>query len=101
MRPNRYVRKLNPEEQQALRGLYRRTDDPDVRTRCQMILLSGQGQTVAQIADATLFDQDTVLYWFDRYEAENLKGLENRPLPGRPPKSGSGVRSGTASLGGA
>ena len=93
MRPNRYVRELRPEEQQALRELYRRTDQADVRTRCQMILLSAQSYTVAQIAELTLFDQDSVLFWFDRYEAENLKGLQDRPQPGRPPKSGSVVRS--------
>lgn len=89
MRPNRYVRKLSTEEQQALRELYRQTEQADMRTRCQMILLSAQGHTVAQIAAWTMFDQDSVLYWFDRYEAENLKGLQDRPRPGRPPKSGS------------
>jgi len=101
MRPNRYVRELRAEEQMALRELYRHTDQPDVRTRCQMILLSAQGYTVAQIAELTFFDQDSVLYWFDRYEAENLKGLQDRPQSGRPPKSGAGVRGRTASLGGA
>lgn len=34
-----------------------------------------------------MFEEDTVLYWFDRYEAEKLKGLEDRPRRGRPPKS--------------
>jgi len=58
-----------------------------------MILLSAQSYTVAQIAELTLFDQDSVLFWFDRYEAENLKGLQDRPQPGRPSKSGSVVRS--------
>ena len=91
MRPNRYVRKLSTEEQQALRELYRQTDEADVRTRCQMILMSVQGHTVAEIAEWTIFDQDSVLYWFDRYEAENLKGLQDRPRPGRSPKSGSGL----------
>jgi transposase len=52
-----------------------------------MILLSNQGHSVAEIAQLTFFDEDTVLYWFDRYEAENLKGLEDRPHSGRPPQS--------------
>jgi hypothetical protein len=101
VRPNRYVRELSLDEQQSLRELYRRTDQADVRTRCQMILLSAQRYTVAQIAEWTFFDEDSVLYWFDRYEAENLKGLQDRPRPGRPAKSGSGLPSRTASLGGA
>jgi len=83
----RYVRKLTDEEDQALRDLYRDTPDADVRSRCQMVLLSSQGHSVAEIAQLTFFDQDTVLYWFDRYEAEGLNGLEDRPRSGRPPKS--------------
>jgi transposase len=52
-----------------------------------MILLSAQGHSVAEIADLTFFGEDTVLYWIDRYEAENLNGLEDRPRSGRPSKS--------------
>jgi transposase len=52
-----------------------------------MILLSAQGHSVGEIARWTFFDEDVVLYWFDRYEAENLKGLEDRPRLGRPSKS--------------
>jgi transposase len=51
-----------------------------------MILLSAQGHGVAEIAQLTFFDQDSVLYWFNRYEAEGLAGLEDRPKSGRPPK---------------
>ncbi len=84
----RYSRKLSEGEVQALQTLYRQTANADIRSRCQMILLSEQGHSVAEIARLTFFDEDTVLYWLDRYEAENLKGLEDRPRRGRPPKSG-------------
>jgi transposase len=87
----RYVRSLAPEEAQALRHLYRKTDNADLRTRCQMILLSSQGRSVAEIAQLTFFEEDAVLYWIDRYEAENVAGLEDRPRAGRPPKSGRRV----------
>jgi transposase len=71
-----------------LKQLYRRTDNADIRTtRCQMILLSAEGHRVAEIGRLTFYEEDTVLYWFDRYEAENLPGLEDRPRLGRPPKS--------------
>jgi hypothetical protein len=79
----RYIRTLTDEETHALRGLYRQTADADIRTRCQMILLSAQGHSVAEI-----FEEDTVLYWLNRYEAENWPGLEDRPRQGRPPKTG-------------
>jgi len=86
MRAGRYVRSLKDSELDALRQLYRQTGQADLRTRCQMILLSAQGHGVAEIAQLTFFDQDSVLYWFNRYEAEGLAGLEDRPKSGRPPK---------------
>ncbi len=87
----RYIRTLAPEEVQALRQLYRKTDNADLRTRCQMILLSSQGRSVAEIAQLTFFEEDAVLYWIDRYETDQLAGLEDRPRSGRPPKSGRRV----------
>lgn len=85
MPPARYIR-LMPSQDAALRDLYRRTGNADVRSRCQMILLSAQGHSTVEIARLTFFDQDTVLFWFDRYEADGLDGLEDRPRSGRPPK---------------
>lgn len=85
MPPARYIQ-LTSAQHTALRRLYRRTDNADVRSRCQMVLLSAQGHSAAEIAELTFFDQDTVLFWFDRYETEGLKGLQDRPRSGRPPK---------------
>jgi len=84
----RYIRPLTLAEVGALKQLYRRTDNAAIRTRCQMILLSAEGHSIADIARLTFFDEDAVRYWFDRYEAHNLAGLEDRPRCGRPPKSG-------------
>jgi transposase len=83
----RSIRTLTEAEKQGLRKLYRQTDKADLRTRCQMILLSSEGYSVADISRLTFFEEDSVLYWFDRYEAESLSGLEDRPRSGRPPKS--------------
>jgi len=83
----RQIQSLPDEERKALETLYRKTKDADVRTRCQMILFSSKGYSVAEIAKLTLFEEDAVLYWFNRYEAEKLKGLEDRPRSGRPCKS--------------
>ena len=83
----RFVRSLSEAERKALRELYRATQDADVRTRCQMILLSAQEYPVSEIADLTLFNEDSVLYWLDRYESQGLSGLEDRPRSGRRPKS--------------
>jgi len=83
----RYVRSLSNAEQKALRELYRQTQNADVRTRCQMILLSFQEHAVSEISELTLFNEDSVLYWLDRYESQGLHGLEDRPRSGRRPKS--------------
>ena len=58
----RYIRSLSKVEQKALQELYRRTTNADVRTRCQMILLSSQEYAVSEIADLTLFNEDSILY---------------------------------------
>lgn len=52
-----------------------------------MILLSADSHSVGEIARLTLFDENSVLFWFDRYETDGLTGLEDRPRTGRPPKS--------------
>ena len=83
----RYVRSLSKAEQKALQELYRWTQNADVRTRCQMILLSAQEYAVSKIAELTFFNEDSILYWFDRYEQDGLAGLEDRPRTGRHPKS--------------
>ena len=66
MPATRYIRALTDAEQKALKQFYRQTDKADLRTRCQMILLSAQGYSTADIAKLTFFEEDTVLYWFDR-----------------------------------
>jgi transposase len=86
MRPGRYVHQLSAAEHDALQQCYRQTEQAGLRTHCQMILLSAQGHGVPEIARLTFFDADSVLFWLDRYEAEGLAGLEDRPKSGRPPK---------------
>ena len=83
----RNIQNLTDEEVEILQRQFRQTENADTRTHCPMILLSNQGHSVAEGARQTFFDEDTVLYWFDGYEAEKLKGLEDRPHRGRLPKS--------------
>lgn len=83
----RFVGQVSETAQAALVERYRTTHDADERSRCQMILFSAQGKRVAAIAELTLFGEDTVLYWFERYETDGLDGLATKPRSGRPPKS--------------
>lgn len=57
-----------------------------VALRAQMVLLSGRGSSVPQIAQIHDSGQDVVRIWLHRYEREGVKGLEDEPKSGRPPK---------------
>ena len=81
------VHALSRAEHTALEALYRRTKDPDVRSRCQMVLLSHEGHSPPAIAKQVRFHRRTVTRWLQRYEAEGLEGLLTKPRPGRPPKA--------------
>jgi len=55
-----------------------------VSERIRMILLSSRGYTVPQIAEIFECDEATVRNWIERFEAEGVEGLRDRPRPGRP-----------------
>jgi len=78
------VHHLSDVEREALLQLHRHTKQADVRSRCDMILLSAQGLSPPQIAQRVLFSSRTVLRYIERYEAAGLSGLLSRPRPGRP-----------------
>jgi transposase len=80
------VHALSSTELIALEELYRQTKDADLRSRCQMILLSAEGRSPPQIAKQVRFHRRTVTRYIQRYEAEGIDGLLTRPRSGRPPK---------------
>lgn len=76
---------LTPEQQAELEALYRKTKEPRVRTRAQMVLLSAeQGLAAADIALIVREDRSTVWRWLKRYRAEGIEGLKDEPRAGRP-----------------
>ncbi len=80
------VHALSTAELDALETLYRQTSQADVRSRCQMILLSNEGRSPPHIAEQVRFSRRTVTRFIQRYEAEGIQGLMSKPRPGRPPK---------------
>ncbi len=78
------VHTLSDREIQELEQLYRDTKNADVRTRCDMILLSNEGLSPPKIAQRVRFSHDTVVRFVKRYNQEGIAGLANRPRPGRP-----------------
>ena len=78
------VHTLSDEEAKALKRLHRETNEADVRSRCDMILLSDEGLSPPQIAERVRFSRATVVRFIHRYETEGLQGLHTKPRSGRP-----------------
>ncbi len=53
--------------------------------RARIVLLSRQGETVAEIAETLVICQDTVRRWINRFDRHGVAGLADRPRAGRPP----------------
>ncbi len=52
--------------------------------RARIVLLAAEGLPVRQIAPTVGVDRTVVRRWRDRFRAEGLVGLTDRPRPGRP-----------------
>lgn len=77
---------LNDEQHRELDELYRKTKDPRLRTRAQMVLLSAErGRKAEEIAEIVRESHATVLRWLKRYMMEGSEGLKDAPRPGKPP----------------
>ena len=76
---------MTPTQREPLDRLYRTTKDPRLRTRAQMVLVSGEQRLkVLQIAAIVRESAATVLRWLKRSLAEGIAGLQDAPRPGRP-----------------
>jgi len=78
------IRPLGDAQRKGLRGLRRRAVGR-VAERAQMVLLSGRGYSVAQIAAIFEVGEDVVRGWLHRDAGEGADGLADRPRPGRSP----------------
>lgn len=58
--------------------------DGRAAVRARAVLMCAQGRPVVEAVDATGFTEPTVRKWRDRYAAEGLGGLTDRPRSGRP-----------------
>lgn len=55
------------------------------RNRCQSLVLSHQGMTVAQLSKFFEVSEITIYSWFERWARKGLIGLMNKPGRGRKP----------------
>ena len=73
-----FVRPLTDDERRTLQRLAR-SEIGRVSERMHMVLLSGRGYPVPQIAAIFDCDEATVRTWLGRFEAEGVDGLHDRP----------------------
>jgi transposase len=79
---------VSAEQRQELDAVIAHHPKPYVRERAATIRKVADGAVAAQVARTGLFqprDQDTIYAWLDRYQAEGVSGLLNRPGRGRKP----------------
>lgn len=81
-----FVRTLTADERKALSRLIRRERDARIVRRAQMIRLSAAGITVPKISVLWDVNDQTVRRTIQRFEAEGLAGLRDKPRKGRPAK---------------
>ncbi len=73
-------------EQEAIERLARsRTAPARLVERARSVLLSRQGDSVAEVAERLGVCQDTVRRWLHRFDRHGVDGLADRPRAGRPP----------------
>lgn len=78
----RYI-ELTAEQKAALELAYKNGTTHDFRSRCHCILLSAQKWQVKQLSTFFEVTDQSILQWFNRFEAEGIEGLRIRPGRGR------------------
>jgi DNA-binding CsgD family transcriptional regulator len=77
--------RLSPKEREILETRSRKYTLPYFEVlRAKMILLAAQGLGNDEIATALSVGRDVVSLWRKRFFHQRLRGLEERPRPGRP-----------------
>lgn len=79
------IPQLTDEQREALENGYHHGKQHCFRKRCHMILLKSQGQTSKQIASIVGGCEVVVNTWLDRFEADGIAGLGNKPGQGKKP----------------
>lgn len=80
----RFVAPLDPETKTQLHDLMKTHPVSQVRHRAHAILLNDQGYPINQLAEIFFVDRETITNWLNRFDEGGLRGLENKPRPGRP-----------------
>ncbi len=75
------------DEAEAIERLARSRTAPARTVERARIVLSRDGDSVAEIAEKLVICPDTVRRWLHRFDRQGVDGLADRPRTGRPPTS--------------
>jgi transposase len=84
MSRQKFVQSISDAVRISLQECYATHSNFRVRQRAHAILLSSKGYTITQLQEIFEVDRDTISVWIDRFEAQGIAGLEDKPRPGRP-----------------
>jgi transposase len=82
----RFIESLSEEQEEQLQRLRDTGRTKRIRHRAHAILLSHGGKQIQEIAEIFQVDRNTVSAWLDRWDAQGIEGLADRPHTGAPPK---------------
>src|SRR5919202_195492 len=74
---------LKPRQKEQLQNALRESDSPDFRERVLILLLMNDGKTYQEITDFLGCSYQTVTYWCDHGDPDNLESLRNQEELGK------------------
>jgi transposase len=81
------------EDRQAVEALARaRTAESRLVERARMVLGCWDGRAVSAVAKSLGVRPNTVIFWRDRFMADGMAGLSDRPRSGKPPRYAAAFR---------
>jgi len=83
---SRFIKKLTKKQIQQLEEQKDHGATPRIRHRAHAILLSHQGASVVELTKIFQTSRTTISQWLDRWDAEGLAGLADKPRSGSPCK---------------
>jgi len=85
MSRRKLVLNLGAEEKKDLTAIIRaKTSEQRMVERCSIILMTDEGKTLDEIADALNISRATVNLWRQKFLKKRMEGLKDEQRPGRP-----------------
>ena len=85
MRTKKYL-KIDKKTELELYNFIEISNKPRVKKRVLAILMSNNKNSVQEIAEKLNVNQDVVYDWLVKFTNHGIKGLMDKPIPGRPKK---------------